>query len=68
MQTLNVDLGNRSYPIFIGTDLLGRPELVEPYVSGRQVMLITNETVAPLYLERASKAFAKFHCESVILP
>ena len=34
MQTLNVDLGDRSYPIFIGTDLLDKKELVEPYVSG----------------------------------
>lgn len=68
MQTLNVDLGNRSYPIFIGTGLLGRPELVEPYVSGRQVMLITNETVGPLYLEQARQAFAKFQCETVVLP
>lgn len=68
MQTLNVELGARSYPIFIGTDLLGRPELVEPYVTGRQVLLVSNTTVAPLYLEKARAAFAKFHCESVILP
>lgn len=68
MQTLNVDLDTRSYPIFIGQALLGRPELVESYVSGRQVMIVTNETVAPLYLEKTRQAFAKFHCESVILP
>jgi len=68
MQTLNVDLGARSYPIFIGRDLLGRPELVEPYVTGHQVMLVSNQTVAPLYLEKAQRAFGKFKCESVILP
>ena len=68
MQTLNVDLGARSYPIFIGRDLLGRPELVEPYVTGHQVMLVSNQTVAPLYLEKAQRAFDKFKCESVILP
>jgi len=68
MQTLNVDLGTRSYPIFIGTDLLGRPELVEPYVTGHQVMLVSNETVAPIYLEQVRQAFAKFQCETVILP
>lgn len=68
MQTLNVDLGNRSYPIFIGANLLGRPELIEPYVSGRQVMLVSNETVAPLYLDKARQAFANYQCESVVLP
>lgn len=68
MQTLNVDLGTRSYPIFIGRDLLGRPELVEPYVTGHQVMLVSNQTVAPLYLEKVQRAFGKFKCESVILP
>jgi 3-dehydroquinate synthase len=68
MQTLNVDLGARSYPIFIGRNLLGRPELVESYVTGRQVMLVSNQTVAPLYLERVQRAFAKFQCETVILP
>ena len=68
MQTLTVDLDARSYPIFIGKELLGRPELVEPYVTGHQVLLVTNETVAPLYLEKARRAFAKFECETVILP
>jgi 3-dehydroquinate synthase len=68
MQTLNVDLGTRSYPIFIGRDLLGRPELVEPYVTGHQVMLVSNQTVAPLYLEKVQHAFGKFACETVILP
>lgn len=68
MQTLNVNLGDRSYPIFIGADILGRPELVAPYVVGRQVMLVTNETVAPLYLDKARQAFTGFDCEPVILP
>lgn len=67
MKTLNVDLGTRSYPIFIGNDLLGRQELVEPYVIGQQVMLVTNETIAPLYLEKAKNAFSKYKCETVIL-
>jgi len=68
MQTLNVDLGSRSYPIFIGTQLLGRPELVEPYVRGSQVMFVSNTTVAPLYLDKVQRAFAKYQCESIILP
>jgi 3-dehydroquinate synthase len=68
MHTLNVELGTRSYPIFIGKDLLGRPELIEPYVRGQQVMLVSNTTVAPLYLDKVQQAFRKFACERVILP
>lgn len=68
MKMLNVDLGDRSYPIFIGNDLLGRPELIAPYVRGRQVMIVSNETVAPLYLEKTIQMFAGFNVESVILP
>ncbi|MCW8828264.1 MAG: 3-dehydroquinate synthase [Gammaproteobacteria bacterium] len=68
MQTLHVDLGERSYPIQIGTGLLGRPELVTPHLRGTQVMIVSNETVAPLYLDRVQQAFAGFRTEVVILP
>ncbi len=50
MQTLHVELGDRRYPIFIGSDL-DPQSLLEPYIRGKQVMLVTNTTVAPLYLE-----------------
>ncbi|MDI5986360.1 3-dehydroquinate synthase [Halomonas sp. M4R5S39] len=50
--TLQVALGERSYPIHIGPGLLGDPRWLAPYLAGRQVMIVTNETVAPLYLER----------------
>jgi len=50
MQTLHVDLGDRRYPIFIGSNL--NPQaLLEPYIKGKQVMIVTNTTVAPLYLK-----------------
>ena len=68
MKTLNVDLGERSYPIFIGSRLLGKPELVTPYIRGNQVMIVSNETVAPLYLEQAQAAFRDFESQTVILP
>ncbi|MDH3947576.1 MAG: 3-dehydroquinate synthase [Gammaproteobacteria bacterium] len=68
MKTLNVDLGDRSYPIFIGSQLLGKPEMVVPYIKGTQVMIVTNETVAPLYLQQAQVAFGDFDCRTVILP
>lgn len=51
MQALYVELGERRYPIFIGSDLDPKA-LLEPYIQGRQVMIVSNETVAPLYLAR----------------
>jgi 3-dehydroquinate synthase len=51
MQTLYVELGERRYPIFIGSDLDPKA-LLEPYIHGRQVMIVSNETVAPLCLAR----------------
>ena len=50
MQTLHVELGERRYPIFIGSDL-NPQQLLEPYIHGKQVMIVSNDTVAPLYLE-----------------
>ncbi len=49
---LNVDLGERSYPISIGQGLLDEPDLLVRHVNGRKVAIVTNTTVAPLYLER----------------
>jgi len=51
VQTLNVALHERSYPIFIGSDL-SLTERLLPYVCGRQVMIVSNTVVAPLYLAR----------------
>lgn len=55
MKTLYVELGERRYPIFIGSNL-NPQELLEPYIHGKQVMIISNDTVAPLYLDRYKAA------------
>ena len=68
MKTLTVDLGERSYPIHIGEGLLQRPQLITGHVKGRQVMVVSNETVAPLYLDTVHQLFRGFELESVILP
>jgi 3-dehydroquinate synthase len=52
MQTLTVDLGDRSYPIHIGAGLLSQPELILPHLPQKRVAVVTNTTVAPLYLEQ----------------
>ncbi len=52
MHTLHVELGERSYPIYIGRDLLNDPQLLGAHLTGSQVVVVTNETVSPLYLDR----------------
>lgn len=52
MQTLHVPLGERSYPIHIGAGLLDQPDLLLPHLQQKRVAVVTNATVAPLYLDR----------------
>lgn len=66
--TLVVELGARSYPIDIGRGLIGDAERYRPHLAGRQVMVVTNETVAPLYLGTVEAALRSYRLEKVILP
>ena len=50
IQTLKVELAERSYPIHIGSGLLAKPELFFPHIGQNRVVVVTNTTVAPLYL------------------
>lgn len=69
MQQVIVELdNNRSYPIFIGQDLLQNPEILLPYITSEQVMIVTNETVAPLYLEMVRNTLNHKVVEQVVLP
>ncbi len=56
MQTITVELAStankRSYPILIGVGILDQPSLILPYLPQKRVAIVTNTTVAPLYLER----------------
>ena len=68
MRTVNVDLGERSYPIHIGEKLLGEEALLAEGIRANQVMVVTNETIAPLYLDALLSALRSFQVETVILP
>ncbi|MCK9468735.1 MAG: 3-dehydroquinate synthase [Porticoccaceae bacterium] len=68
MKTLKVDLDDRSYPIYIGADLLGVADLLLPHIRGGEVMVVSNETIAPLYLQPVLEALSGLRCDSVILP
>jgi 3-dehydroquinate synthase len=47
MKQLQVALGNRSYPIYIGSGLLSQTELYQQHIQSSQVIVVTNETIAP---------------------
>ncbi len=65
---LEVDLGERSYPITIGPGIISAAESYANSIRSQQVMVVTNETVAPLYLDKVLQALHGFHVEQVILP
>ena len=70
MQTLNVALGDRAYPIHIGSGLLTQTDLILPHLKRKNVAIVTNTTVAPLYLAKLSQALknAGVNVLEIILP
>ncbi|THF93877.1 3-dehydroquinate synthase, chloroplastic [Camellia sinensis] len=69
---VDVDLGDRSYPIYIGSGLLDQPHLLQKHVHGKRVLVVTNTTVAPICLDKVVSALThgnpNVSVESVILP
>ena len=68
MERLRIDLGERGYPILVGAGLLDDAALLGEVVTARDVLVVTNTTVAPLYLGRLERALAGKRLGSVILP
>jgi 3-dehydroquinate synthase len=70
MITVNVELGERAYPIHIGAGLIGRTELFAPHIAGSSVAIVTNSTVDPLYGEALRAALAPLgkKVTTVVLP
>ncbi len=66
---IQVDLGERSYPIYIGQSLMSDGETLSRYLLKKRILIVTNETVAPLYLKPIQDTMASFgEVTSVILP
>ena len=65
---LRIDLGERSYPILIGGNLLEDATLMAQHLAARDVLVVTNTTVGPLYLERLGRGLAGKRVRSVTLP
>jgi 3-dehydroquinate synthase len=70
MRELSVALAERSYPIHIGTGVLSNARLFSPYLSGKSVAVVSNSTVAPLYLGRLRQTLAEIGVKplEIILP
>ncbi len=68
MDRLTVELGDRSYPILIGAGLLTQRALLEQHVPGRDVLLVSNTVVAPLYAQRLTEALANRRLLTAVLP
>lgn len=69
MKELQVALNNDiSYPIYIGAGLLAQPELLTRHIRAKQVLIVSNETIAPLYLTKLQIALGDYKVETAILP
>lgn len=72
-EVITIDLGDRSYPIYIGQGLLGpallgNTEYLDRHFRNQQVLLVSNETVAPLYLKQVVAQLGNRLVETVVLP
>ena len=70
METLNVELGDRNYPIHVGQGILERSRLLLPYLLQPKVAVVSNTIVAPLYLQRFARPLrdAGIEVDEIILP
>lgn len=68
MSTVYVELSERRYPIHIGPGLLHRADRLAPHLAGRRVMIVTDETVAPLYLGALQDTLAGYETHTLVLP
>lgn len=65
---ITIQLKNDTYPVYIGQNLLSDSALLCRHISSKHILIVTNDTVAPLYLNRVLQAYASVQCEVVILP
>jgi len=68
MKELQVELDDKGYPIYIGTGLLQQNDLLVKHIKSKQVLIVTNTTVSPLYLDDVMKCLQGFQVEVIELP
>ena len=67
MRTLNVDLGDRSYPIYVGGNILAA-DIIEKHIPSKKVLVVSNTTVMPIFQKQIETALRNFEMASVLLP
>ncbi len=68
MKIIKVDLDKRSYPIYIGNSILADKELINKQITSTQVLIVTNETVASLYLKSLEENLTGLDYDVLVLP
>lgn len=68
MTTLQLDLGSRSYPIYIDSGLYDNADLFVKHIRGKRVCIVTNNIVAPIYLDVIKSQLSQFSIDEIILP
>lgn len=68
MKTIEVDLGDRKYPIYIGGSVLSDKELIKKHITSSQVLIVSNENIAPLYLKDIEVNLNDLDYDVLILP
>lgn len=68
MISLKVNLGERSYPICIGEKLLDQSELLTQHIPGNSALIVSDETVAPLYMDKIENALSNIRHKTLVLP
>ncbi len=63
-----VEIGPRRYPIYIGSGLLSETDLLRRHIPKQQAMIVSNTTVADLYVDKLTEALTDKQCDTVILP
>jgi len=67
MAILNLELGERSYPIYIDSGLINKTDLLSSHIRAKRVCIVTNDIVAPLYLDSFKAKLTDFEVDEVIL-
>lgn len=67
-EKLSIALGERSYPILIGRGLLGNADVLSQHLLARKLLIVTNEVVAPLYLQQLKSALPGKQLHELVLP
>ena len=68
MISLKVNLADRSYPICIGKNLLSQHELLTQHIPGNSALIVSNETIAPLYMDKVEAALSDLKYKTLVLP